>query len=96
MLLQFIERFRQLIGGRFVELNQPHVSNLERSGQIGIEQARAFDALHFDLGAFERVILYFLGRRSNQRQRNFLTGRAAQMIDHILQIHPLGRSAIDF
>ena len=36
-LLQFIEGLRQLFRGRFVELNQTNVTNLERTAQIRVE-----------------------------------------------------------
>ncbi len=65
LLLQFIQRLRQLSGRRLVELNQAHISDLEWSGQVRIEQSRALDALHFDLRPLQRVILHFLGRWPN-------------------------------
>ena len=37
LLLQFIERFRQVVGGRFVELNKPDVADLVRTGELGVE-----------------------------------------------------------
>jgi len=56
-----------------VDLQQRH----KRPRILRIEQAGAFDTLHFDLGALERVIFDLLGRRTNQCERNFLAGCAA-------------------
>ena len=95
LLLQFVERFAQFVRGGLVELNQANVGNLERATELRIEQSHAFNALHFDLRAFQRVVLHFFGRRTNQRERDLLAGRAPKMIDDVLQIHFLGRDPVD-
>ena len=42
LLLQIVERLRQFFRGRFVELHDPDVTDLERPGQLGIEQLPPF------------------------------------------------------
>src|SRR5947207_2424659 len=96
LLLQVIERPPQLIGGGFVELNEPNVSNLVGAGQFGIEQTRALDALHFYFYALERVLFDLLGRGPQESERHLAASRAAQTVDRILQVHFFGRRAVDF
>ena len=95
LLLQFVERFRQFLRRRFVELNQADVPDLERPAQLGVEQLGSLHALHLYFRAFEGVIFDLLRGGTQNGQRYFLPGCPAQKINGILQIHFLGRVAVD-
>ena len=94
-LLQVIERLRQFFRGRFVELNQADVTDLERTAQVRVEYPGPLYALHFYLRPFEREILDLLRGGTQNRQRHFLPGRPAQEVDRILQLHSFGRVSVD-
>ena len=54
-----------------------------------------FDALHLDFDSLEGVFAHFFGGRSQQGKAYLLSGRTAQQVHRVLQIHFIGGSSVD-